>query len=198
MSLFPLGAQGILTQSVTGKPPPRLGNRSPRYAPHGVYPCVGEDEWIAIAVQTEDEWEAFSAFSGIDGFGDLADRLKRVDELDAVIADFTEGQVGQVLMLELQALGVRAGYVASGLELATDPHLAGRGFWKLMERDHVGVLPHPAAPYRVGEEPFDIDRPAPTLGQHNRELLSELLGLTDAEMDDLEREGIIGTKPRIA
>ena len=125
-------------------------------------------------------------------------RLNRADELDAAIANFTADQVAEVLMLDLQAVGVRAGYVASGLELATDPHLAGRGFWKLMARDHVGVLPHPAAPYRVGEEPFDIDCPAPTLGQHNRELLGDLLGLSDAEMDDLEREGIIGTKPRLA
>ena len=196
--LFPLGVQGILTQSVSGEPPPRLGNRSSRRAPQGVYRCVGEDEWIAVAVHTEAEWEAFSAFSGIDGFGDVADRLNRVDELDAAIADFTAGQVAEVLMMDLQAVGVRAGYVASGLELATDPHLAARGFWKLMERDHVGELPHPAAPYRVGEEPFDIDRPAPTLGQHNRELLRDLLGLDDAEIDDLERQGIIGTKPRLA
>ena len=87
--LFPLGAQGILAQSVTGRSPPRLGNRSPRYAPYGVYRCVGEDEWITIAVQSEDEWAAFSAFSGIDGFGDVADRLRRNDELDAAIANFT-------------------------------------------------------------------------------------------------------------
>ena len=196
--LFPLGIQGILTQSVTGEPPQRPGNRSARYAPHGVYPCVGEDEWIAIGVHTEDEWTAFSSFSGIDGFADVNDRLDRVDELDAAVAAFTEGQVAEVLMQELQALGVRAGHAVSGLELATEAHLVSRGFWKLMERDHVGVLPHPAPPYRVGEEPFDIDRPAPTLGQHNRELLSELLGLSDAEIDDLERQGIIGSKPRLA
>ena len=67
-------------------------------------------------------------------------------------------------MFELQALGIRAGHVASGLELASDPHLSARGFWKLMERDYVGELPHPAAPYRLGEEPFDIDRPATDLG----------------------------------
>ena len=195
--LFPLGIEGILVQSVTGNAPERLGNRSARYAPHGVYPCVGEDEWIAIVVQSEAEWAAFSGHSGIDGFGDAADRLNRVDELDAAVAGFTEGQVAEVLMLELQAVGVRAGHVASGLELATDPHLEGRGFWKLMERDHVGVLPHPAAPYRVGSKPYDIDRPAPTLGQHNRELLRELLGLRDAEIDGLERRGVIGTKPRL-
>ena len=195
--LFPLGIEGVLHQSVTGEAPERLGNRSARYAPHGVYPCVGEDEWIAIAVQSEGEWAALSGYSGIDGFKDAADRLRRVDELDDAVANFTKDQVAEVLMLELQAIGVRAGHVASGLELATDPHLDGRGFWKLMERDHVGILPHPAAPYRVGTEPFDIDRPAPTLGQHNRELLSELLGLSDAEMDALERDGIIGNKPRL-
>ena len=195
--LFPLGVQGILAQSMTGAPPPRLGNRSPQFAPQGVYPCVGEDEWIAIAIHTDEEWSSLADFTGIGGFGDMADRMARHDELDRDIADFTRGQVAEVLMLELQAIGVRAGHVASALELATDPHLAGRGFWKFMEREHVGVLPHPAPPYRVGEAPFDIDRPAPTLGQHNREVLNGLLGLSDAEVDDLERRGIIGTRPRL-
>ena len=196
--LFPLGIQGILAQSVTGEPPERLGNRSARYAPSGVYPCVGEDEWIAIGVQTETEWSAFSTYAGMDGFGDVEDRLGRVDELDRAVAAFTGKQVAEVLMLELQALGVRAGHVVSSLELATDPHLTARSFWKLMERDHVGELPHPASPYRVGDDPFDVDWPAPTLGQHNREILTGLLGLTDAEVDDLEAQGIVGTKPRLA
>ena len=134
----------------------------------------------------------------MDGFGDVEDRLGRVDELDRAVAAFTGKQVAEVLMLELQALGVRAGHVVSSLELATDPHLTARSFWKLMERDHVGELPHPAAPYRVGDDPFDVDWPAPTLGQHNREILTGLLGLTDAEVDDLEAQGIVGTKPRLA
>ena len=195
--LFPLGVEGILTQSVTGEAPARPGNRSHRGAPHGVYPCVGEDEWIAICVYSEDEWSAFSTFSGIGGFGNVDDRLKRADELDRAVAAFTQDQVAEILMLELQGLGVAAGHVVGSLELATDPHLAARGFWKLMERDHVGVLPHPAPPYRVGPEPFDIDWPAPTLGRHNREVLTEVLGLGDAEIDDLEGQGVIGTKPRL-
>ena len=195
--LFPLGAEGILAQAVNGEPPPRRGNRSARYAPHGVYPCAGDDEWIAICIRTEDEWSAFSSFADIGDYGGVADRLDRVDELDRAVADFTSGQVAELLMLELQQRGIAAGHVVSGLELGTDPHLVARGFWKLMERDHVGVLPHPAPPYRVGEEPFDIDRPAPTLGQHSREVLTELLGLTDAAVDDLERQGVVGTKPRL-
>ena len=195
--LFPLGIQGILTQSATGEPPARLGNRSDRYAPRGVYPCVGDDEWIVIEVRAEAEWAALRDRAGLPDFGAVSERLARADELDQAIAAFTSEQVAEVLMMELQAVGVRAGHVASGLELAVDPHLSARGFWKLMARDYVGELPHPAAPYRTGDAPFDIEAPAPTLGQHNREVLSGLLRLTDAEIDDLEAEGIIGTKPRM-
>ena len=196
-SLFPLGIQGILTQSATGEAPPRLGNRSPRYAPHGVYPCAGDDEWITIAVLNETQWRAFAAHTGIRGFGEVEDRLTRADALDRAVAAYTKNQVAELLAGELQAVGVPAAQVASSLELASDPHLAARGFWKLLERDVVGELPHPAAPYRVGEAPFDIDRPAPTLGQHNREVLTELLGLADAEIDALERRGVIGNKPKM-
>ena len=196
-SLFPLGIQGILAQSATGETPPRLGNRSPRHAPHGVYPCAGDDEWITVAVLTEAQWGAFAAHTGITGFGDVRDRLARVDELDRAVAAYTKHQVAELLAGELQAARVPAAQVASSLELASDPHLAARGFWKLLERDVVGELPHPAAPYRVGEAPFDIDRPAPTLGEHNREVLADLLGLGDAEIDALERRGVIGNKPKM-
>ena len=196
-SLFPLGIQGILTQSATGEAPPRLGNRSPRYAPHGVYPCAGDDEWITIAVLNETQWRAFAAHTGISGFGDAKDRVSRADELDRAVAAYTKNQVAELLAGELQAVGVPAAQVASSLELASDPHLAARGFWKMLERDVVGELPHPAAPYRVGEAPFDIDRPAPTLGQHNREVLTELLGLGETEIDALERRGVIGNKPKM-
>ena len=195
--LFPLGIEGILTQSALGKTPPRLGNRSLRFAPHGAYRCAGDDEWIVIQVCSERQWQALAEFAGIEGFGDVADRLARVDELDEALAAFTAEQVAELLMAELQALGVAAGHAASGTELSVDPHLAARGFWKLMERRYVGEIPHPAPPYRVGEAPFDIDSPAPTLGQHNREVLSEVLHLSDAEIDDLERQGIIGDKPRL-
>ena len=195
--LFPLGIQGILTQSATGETPARLGNRSARHAPHGVYPCAGDDEWITIVVATETQWRAFASHAGIAGFGDLADRLARVDALDRAVAEFTSGQVAELLSAELQATGVPAAHAASGLELAGDPHLAARRFWKLMNRDVVGELPHPAAPYRVGEAPFDIDRPAPTLGEHNREVLTELLGLAEAEISALERDGVIGDAPRL-
>ena len=135
--------------------------------------------------------------SGIEGFGDLADRLARREELDDAVRAFTSMHVVELLMPELQEAGVPAARLAGGLELTTDPHLSARGFWKMMQREHVGELPHPAPPYRVGEAPFDIDRPAPTLGQHNHEVLSEVLGLTADQIATLADKGIIGTKPRL-
>ena len=195
--LFPLGIEGILTQSATGEAPPRLGNRSSRFAPRGAYRCAGDDEWIVVEVQTEAEWQALRGVAGLEDFGKVDERLRRADELDEALSAFTAGQVAEVLMLDLQAAGVRAGHAASNLELAADPHLAARDFWKLMERPVVGELPHPAPPYRVGEAPFDIDSPAPTLGQHNREILREVLGYGDAEIDALIAEGIMGTKPKL-
>jgi len=65
----------------------------------------------------------------------------------------------------------------------------------MLERDYVGEQPQPSPPYRTATAPFGIERPAPTLGQHNHEVLTTLLGLDDAEIVALEREGIIGTKP---
>ena len=201
--LFPLGIKGILAQSATGEAPPRRGNRSERHAPHGAFPCAGEDEWIVVQVRSEAQWQALADHAAncgderLRGFGDVADRLTRVDELERALAAFTAEHVAELLTAELQALGVPAGHVASGLELGDDPHLCARGFWKTMRRDHVGELPHPAAPYRLGERPFDIDNAAPTLGQHNREVLSELLGLGDAEIDELQAQGVIGDKPRL-
>ena len=64
-----------------------------------------------------------------------------------------------------------------------------------LERDFVGPLPHPAAPYRFGAAPLPVVTPAPTLGQHTRQVLMELLGLDVAELDALEADGVIGTQP---
>lgn len=66
-----------------------------------------------------------------------------------------------------------------------------------MEREHVGMQPNPVAPYRSDASPLGIDWPAPTLGEQSREVLRELLGLSDLELDELEQEGITGIEPRL-
>jgi crotonobetainyl-CoA:carnitine CoA-transferase CaiB-like acyl-CoA transferase len=194
--LFPLGIHGILHQSVIGRPPVRTGNRSPDCAPHGVYPARGEDQWVVIQVLTEPQWRALRGIvAGLDAFGDVPDRLARRDELDRVVAAWTQPREAAEIMHELQANGVPAAAVYSALDVLADPHLAARGQWQMIERAYVGRQPNPVAPYRVGEVPYAIEAPAPTLGQHNRRVLGELLGLTDAELARLTRAGVIGDRP---
>ncbi len=195
--LFPLGVHGILAQSATGSPPERLGNRSSMHAPHGVFPCAGDDEWIVIQVLNEGQWAGLRSLvgAGLTGFAGIEDRLRRVDALEDALSAWTRSHEPRALMALLQDHGIPAGHVRAALELVTDPQLAAREFWPVLERDHVGAQPHPSPPYRTASAPFGIERPAPTLGQHNHEVLTTLLGLDDAAIAALEGAGIIGTKP---
>ena len=79
--------------------------------------------------------------------------------------------------------------------MLTHAQLEARGFWQWLDRDHVGTQPNPSAPYRSATEPLSIESPAPTLGRDSREVLAALLELSTAELDELEREGVIGTLP---
>jgi len=201
-SLFPLAAHGILEYAATGAVPPRTANRSRRYAPHGVYPCRTEagmpDSWLVLEVQTEAQWRALTGLiPDLAGFGDAADRLARADALDALIAGWTRGRPARSAMTQLQALGIPAAATNAMSDLIGEPQLAARGYWQWLDRAVVGRQPNPSPPYRDGRAPLSIRRPAPTLGQHNREVLGGILGLTDDELARLESRGVIGSKPRM-
>ncbi len=195
--LFPLGAHGIVEQAVTGKTPSRWGNGSPRFAPHGVYRCAGSDRWLAVQVQNEAQWAGLREAVGrpVAGFGSVEDRLERRGELDEAVTRWTRAHDAWEAMRLLQSAGVPAGVVRPASDLTEDAHLQARGYWRIMERDFVGAQPNPLAPYRLVGAPFDIERPAPTLGRHNREILGGILGLSDREIADLAESGIIGNRP---
>ena len=100
-------------------------------------------------------------------------------------------------MHTLQAAGVTAAKLNNGQELLDEPHLKDRTYLQWLERDHVGLQPHPSAPFRTAEEPIPITSPAPTSGQHNHAILVDLLGLNADEIQRLVKQGVIGTKPRM-
>ena len=194
--LFPLGAHGILEQAVTGKAPQRMGNRSATCSPHGVYPTRGDDQWLVLQVLTDEQWRALCEIAPtLRSFGDVADRLARRDALDAAVAAWTRAEDYRELMHRLQGARVPAAAVYDMRDVLADPQLAARGFWQMTERAYVGVQPGPAPPYRSADAPYRIETPAPTLGQHNRRVLGELLGLDAAELERLARDGVIGDRP---
>jgi crotonobetainyl-CoA:carnitine CoA-transferase CaiB-like acyl-CoA transferase len=80
------------------------------------------------------------------------------------------------------------------IDLLGDVHLRARGFIQEIDRAFIGRHPQPSMPFREGEKPFPIRSAPPTLGEHNHDILSGLLGLSDAEIDQLTRERIIGTE----
>ena len=198
-SLFPLVAHGITEFTANGKEPLRNGNKSKFFAPNGVYPCKGEDKWIVIQVLNEDQWLSFQELVGtpLKDFGDLKDRLSRLEDLDKAISEWTSSKESQRLMYVLQAAKIAAASTHTMPTLLNDPHLNSRNFWQWLNRAVVGNQPNPSAPFMVNGNRLPINTPAPTLGQHNQEVLTEILELNQTEIDELEEIGIIGTKPKM-
>ena len=198
-ALFPLGVHGMLHFAATREEPPRAGNRSALYAPHGVYPCRGEDQWILIQASDEAQWQALKreAAGRLDGFDGLGDRLQRVEALDDAIAAWTVKCDSNSLMTQLQSAGIPAAATHDLTSVFNDPHLAERDFWQWLDRAVVGRQPHPSPPYRSGSAPIRIACPAPTLGQHNEEVFGQILGLCRDDLERLLALGIIGNRPQV-
>ena len=203
-SMFPLAAHGLIEQAVRGAPPERSGGRHPLFAPWGVYPCIGAEPWITVTVETGEQWRGLCDVLGMDAgdprFADATDRKQREDALDAVLAARTTLHDGMALERRLASAGVPAAVLRNTLDVLYDPHLEARGYWQWRERAYVGNQPNPSAPFRPvaddgASRPYAVEWPAPTLGQHNREVLTRLLGLSADELDALERDHVIGTEP---
>lgn len=193
----------LLDFAMTGIAPEPRGNRDPEKAPQGCYPCRGEDQWLALSVRTEDEWRALCAvierpdLAEAPRFRTRAARWTCHDELDAIIGAWTAQQDRYQAMHRLQQAGVAAGAVLSNRDLVADPHVRARSAVVLIDHPSVGPREYPAPTARLHETPAQIRRPAPRLGEHNHEVLGDLLGLAPEELQSLEQRQIIGTLPLV-
>ncbi len=180
---------------------PRRGNRHPSMAPHGCYRCKGEDEWVTIAVSSDEEWRSFCKATGNEEWADderfsnALRRWKNQDELDRLIEKWTFNHDHYEVMHTLQAAGIASGPVLSHKELLDDPHLKERGFFETLTRAEVGTHPYPGVYAKLSKTPGSIRWPSPILGEHNDYVLGELLGLSEEEIAQLADEHIIGNRP---
>lgn len=188
----------VVRQSALGRSVVRAGNRSEFMAPHGIYPCAGEDRWIAIAVADDAQWRALVQEMG--GSADAArqstsERLAEADALDARIADWTREQDAVLLAERLQAAGVPAGPVQTFQDLLDDPQLAQRGHWVPLRHSNLGELQFGRSGFRISSDGDADDgalsTPGPNLGEHNREVLGGLLGLSDDEIARLVEDEVV-------
>jgi crotonobetainyl-CoA:carnitine CoA-transferase CaiB-like acyl-CoA transferase len=201
----PVVGHALMDYAINKRLNPRLGNRSPWYAPQGCYPCSGEDNWLVLTVRNDAEWRAFCDATGHrewaeDGrFADVLGRFERHDQLDEFISSWTRGQDHIEAMNLLQDAGVIAAAVLNPKQVLFDKHLRERDYFETIDQPDVG--PRPVA-RQLGARfsAFDTSTPgpAPKLGQHNKEVLQGLLGLSDAELADLQQRNVIGDKPELA
>ncbi len=194
-SLYALDA-ALLEQTVNGTSAMRAGNRHPAAAPHGVYPCAGDDRWLAIAVFTDAQWQGFVQALGRPEwllerrFETFLGRKAHEDELDRLIAGWTCTRDVQELMRLLQAAGVPAGAVQDAADLMRDPQLAHRNHFLSLAHPAMGPFPMDSLPYRIdGVQPAP-EQAAPCLGQDNATVFQGLLGLSSAEYNELSAEGV--------
>ena len=196
--------EAILDCSVNGRTGVRMGNQDALMAPHGCYPCEGDDRWITIAVSTDEEWQALCnvleqrEWLADDRFSDAPARWNNRDAIDALLSDVTASRDQHELMTALQDAGVPAGAVLDGKGLLFDPHLKERGFYEVAEHHpSTGMppLPYTSRPWKFSRTPGELRSAAPTLGEHNSFVLSEIMGVLPAEVEAMEARGAIGTAP---
>lgn len=194
----------ILDYVVNVRVAKRLGNRDPYMAPHGIYPCRGDDRWLAIAVSNEEEWQAF--LTAIDNpdwskdprFSTIISRKENEDELDSLVAHWTLNYTpGQAMQL-LQDVGVAAGIVATGEDLFNDPQLKYRGHYVFLDHTVIGKHAYHAPAFRFSKTPYRLWKAAPCLGEDNLYVYQEILGLSEDEISDLMTEGVITTEADLA
>ncbi|MBM3226046.1 MAG: CoA transferase [Candidatus Tectomicrobia bacterium] len=191
----------VVDHSRTGRVPGPLGNRHPHHVPQGVYPCLGDDMWVALSIGTEAQWRGLCQALGQPGlahdprFATLLARRQNQAALDDIINTWTRAREHRQAMHLLQAHGVPAGAVLKGGEVIVDPHLEARGFWDVVHHPEVGPYRQVTTPWHLSQNPRRTVTPSPSLGEHNTYVLGTLLGLSSEEMAALEAQGIIGTRP---
>lgn len=192
--------EGILPWTMRREPPPRTGNRDPIMAPHGIFPCAGDDRWVSLAVRSDAEWQRFSAVLGPPLAGDprfvtQAGRKAHEAEVESLITAWTSLRQAWEITGLLQAEGIAAFPVLNTREVAEDPHLLARGFFNELPHAEVGRRRHAGAPWRSLEAHVGVRKAAPCMGEDNEYVVMELLGRSHAEYERLLARRVVERQP---
>jgi benzylsuccinate CoA-transferase BbsF subunit len=172
------------------------GNKCSYAAPHGVYPCKGEDRWVAIAVTNDIEWKSFCnvvenpEWTKDPKFGTMENRIANSDELDQHVASWTINFSSEHVQATLQGVGVGAGVVKDSKDVAEDPAWNHYEFNRELDHPYIGKKKfyHPPA-MKLSNAPPDVGRPV-LIGEHNDYVCTKILGLSDDEFVELLVDGV--------
>jgi len=200
-----LTAELVIEWSMHQTALPRVGNRDPHHAPQGVYPCRSDGPipgWAALTIGDEAQWRALVVEVGRhDWIGDeslatAGGRRARHAELDEGIEAWTAARSADEVVAALRPRGIPVAKVLQVPVMYDDPQLVARGYYQALDHAKTGVRRYPGWPMRFSFAGAHHTRGAPTLGQHNREILTEL-GVDDDEIDQLMEDGVIGDRMQV-
>ncbi len=175
----------------------RRGNRDEIMAPHNCYCCQGEDKWISIAVETDEEWAALCRVMNQadlitdERFSDINSRWQNQDELDIMINEWTKDFDPHEIMLKLQKAGIAAAPSFNSEDLFHDPHIKARNVYKEIDHPAIGKDWVVNPPWLLSDTPASIDRHAPLMGEHNKVVICGLLGKSEQELNRLEQKKVV-------
>ncbi len=194
-SQFP---EAFIEATLNGRVPQARGNEHPTATPHGYYPCLGDNRWLAISVATDGQWKALckvmedGSHVAVDPrFRDALARHQHTHELDGLLSAWTRQQDAFALESRLQAVGVPAGVALTPQDVYANLHLQARGAFISPAHREVGPYPMAGLPWSLSDV-TPVVEPAPLLGQDNQYVYGQLLGLSKEDMERLEKEGVIG------
>lgn len=186
-----------IERAARSMPTGRQGNRLPHAAPHGVFPALGDDRWVAISVLSDDQWRAFVDVAGIEAlraehFRLAAGRKQHEDELERIISEWTVLSEAESLAARLRTSGVPASAVRTAEDLlAPESDLRARGAFEWIEHPVMGRSVYTAPAARLSRTPGLLGGHAPLLGSDTEAVLSELLGLDTETLRSLRRDGVL-------
>jgi benzylsuccinate CoA-transferase BbsF subunit len=188
----------VLDYTINGRVAGAMGNDHRSHAPHGAYPCAGEDRWIAIDAGSEEQWQALCDVLGAtvlatdSRFADMTVRWRHRRELDAALGGWTRNWGREELFYRLQRAGVPAGPVQDDGDCFRCPHLAARGFFQEQTREDIGTYRYPGLLFQWSGTPTWFRRAPVRLGEDNAYVYRALLGLSDEAYRGLVDSGEVG------
>ncbi len=199
-SVLNAAAEQVAEYEATGTLLCRDGNRGPVAAPQGVYPCLGDDEWVALAVTSDDLWPSLAGVLGdppwtrTEALVHQSGRRHAHDHIDQGIARWTATRGADEVVDLLLGAGVPAAVVAAPRDLASNPQLRFRQLFEVERHAVTGDHEIPMLPFRYSRVDRWLRSPSPTFGQHNEEVLTEL-GLDPTAVERLRRHDVVGEHP---
>ena len=200
-AMLPFTTPALLIRQASGHEPLRRGNRHPSVVPHGVFPCAGDDRWVAIAATNSEAWRGIARAIGRDdwaedaGLASVGARRAIEEKIDAEIIAWTQALDGPAIAEALQAAGVAAAPLHYMDEVTEDRHLRARSFFYEIERPYTGHQWQTGLPLRLDGKRYPMRGLAPFLGGDSERVLAGLLGVEDAAYRRLIEDGVVGFAP---